>query len=85
MPRNEWYRQCKVWRPSPTGEGIETTTTYLPDSKDLHVGARVRFRNHRSEPWSEGWRVASKGRRLSGEHVEERETDYTRTRKASDI
>jgi len=84
MPRHEYYCQCSLYRDDPETEETWWTTTYLPADK-LKKNAKVRFRNKRSEPWSPWWTINRVGRKHRGEYVEERETDYQRTRQASDV
>lgn len=83
MARHEHYRQCVLRRVRESG-AITQTTTYLP-SKGLKVGRLVRFKNRGGEEWSPWWRIERMGELKEGEYVEERETDYQRTRQASDV
>ena len=86
MSRNKWYRQCKLSRPLDSGKGEFITTTWVPDDKGrLRVGAQVRLRNRGSDPWSPWWTVLKVGDKKPGEYVEKCETDYRRTREASDV
>lgn len=59
----QWFCQCVVCRPASRGVGIETMTTWLPESAGLYVGARVRFKEWSCGDWSQGWRVTSIGSR----------------------
>lgn len=60
-------------------------TTWLPDVSGLHIGVRVRVRDRKSDPWSEGWQVSQIGERKPGSLVEFDEDEYRHHRKKTDI
>jgi len=81
MSKTAYYCQCLLERGH--FSGTMSTVSYLPEEFAIQ-GNVVKLKND-DDIWTDGWIVQKVGDKIDASYVEERERDYKRTRKTSDI
>lgn len=86
MPRNAFYCQCKMERPSGDNpEAVEVLVSWIPSTK-AKVGNVVRLKEFPSDlEWSEGWKVIEVWAKQDGKTVEKNADLWKTHREGSDI
>jgi hypothetical protein len=84
MSKTAFYCQCMLERVTKIEPAsIVRTVTFIP-SEYASLGNIVKLKNDNDE-WVDGWVIREAGPPIDAVYIEERERDYKRTRKASDI